>query len=298
MSTHNPIKVIDRKTGESFEESILGEKWIRWAYQDNNSKFLDKMLFQSALISKLMGLYYDSSVSKSKIKPVIQELEIDESEFKNDTDTFQSFNDFFARHLKTESRPFSPNTKELVSPADGRVLVFPKIDTDTYAPVKGYPFSIQKLLPKCFEQFQNGALVIVRLCPADYHRYHFPCDGKITNYAEYTGHLHSVNPIALATGKDIFGENKRALTLLETKEFASIAYMEIGAFGVGSIVNSCTTGSVNKMDEKGFFKFGGSTVLLLFEENKITFSDDLVLNSANNFETMVKVGETIGRSTH
>lgn len=293
MSTPAPIYVIDRKTGEEFEEVVLGEKWIRWAYQNSSSSFLERLLFRSSFISKAMGAWYDSSFSKGKIAPTIEELAIDESEFRDITKSYTSFNDFFIRHLKEDARPYSDNKNDIVSPADGRTLVFPKLDENTFVPVKGYPMSIKTMLPDVYERFTNGALAIVRLCPADYHRYHFPCAGTITESRDIEGALHSVNPIALGSGPDVFGDNKRTYTMIETENAGTMCFIEVGAFGVGSIVNTKTKGAVNKMDEKGYFKFGGSTVVVVFEPGKIEFSEDLVKNSAAGRETLLKVGETM-----
>lgn len=290
MNESTPITVVDRQTGKTFEEAVLGEKWIRWAYQDKGTGLLERLLFRSSLFSRLMGLYYDSPFSQGKIESVIAELSIDRSEFAEPT-TYASFNDFFIRRLKPETRPYSQDPKTLVSPADGRVLVFPRLDDDLFAPVKGYPFSLLKMLPQHADRYRNGALAIVRLCPSDYHRYHFPCAGKIAHYEDIPGALHSVNPIALASGADVFGANKRSVTLIETDAFGTLAYVEVGAFGVGSIVNTKREGRVEKMEEKGHFKFGGSTVVLVFEPGKVRFSDDLVANSALGRETLVKVGQ-------
>jgi phosphatidylserine decarboxylase len=73
--------------------------------------------------------------------------------------------------------------------------------------------------------------------------------------------------------------------------------MEVGAFGVGGIVNTCCAGHVEKMDEKGYFKFGGSTVVLLFEQGRVRFSEDLAANSDEGKETLVKVGQALATAT-
>jgi phosphatidylserine decarboxylase len=296
MAENTPIIVVDRETGEPFEETVLGEKWIRWAYQDAQSAILERILFRSAGISKLMGKWYDSSLSKRKIGPVIAELAIDVDEFAQPPESYQSFNDFFARRLKPDARPFDTDPKLLVSPADGRVLVFPALDQHTFAPVKGYPFDIRKMLPGYADRFINGALAIVRLCPADYHRYHFPCSGDISAYGCIAGALHSVNPIAIASGPDVFGDNKRSYTIIESEHAGTICFMEVGAFGVGGIVNLRCSGHVAKMDEKGYFKFGGSSIVLIFESGRVRFCDDLVANSATGRETLIKVGQPLAKT--
>ncbi len=171
------------------------------------------------------------------------------------------------------------------------MLVFPQLDEDTFVPVKGHPFSIRKMLPDIADRYIGGALAIVRLCPADYHRYHFPCAGEIVDANDIPGAYHSVSPIALGAGPDVFGENKRSYTLIKTENAGTMCYVEVGAFGVGSIVNTKTSGHVAKMDEKGYFKFGGSTVVVVFEPGTVNFSEDLVANSAAGKETLVKVGQ-------
>ncbi|MEX0305568.1 MAG: archaetidylserine decarboxylase [Leisingera sp.] len=287
----DPILVVDRETGETFEEVVLGEKWIRWAYQNASAKPVEKLLFRSSLVSRFMGAWFDSRFSKSKIRAVIDELSIDMEEATAPADSYSCFNDFFVRNLKPEARPYSDNPKDIVSPADGRVLVFPELAEDVFVPVKGYPMSVRTMLPGLADRFLGGALAIVRLCPADYHRYHFPAAGRITQAQDIQGALHSVNPIALGAGPDVFGENKRTWTLIETNNIGTYCFVEVGAFGVGSIVNTRTSGDVQKMDEKGYFKFGGSTVVVVFEPGKIRFSDDLAANSAKGRETLVKVGQ-------
>ncbi len=293
MTEREPIVVMDRQTGEPFEEAVLGEKWIRWAYQDARSGFLARLLFRSSFVSRLMGMWYDSGLSRGKIDAVIAELGIDAGEFAQPQESYRTFNEFFARHLKSEARPFEPDPQSLVCPADGRALVFPELDEDAFVPVKGHPFTIRKILPDAADRFINGSLAIVRLCPADYHRYHFPCAGQITECRDIAGALHSVNPIALASGADVFGENKRSVTLIETEHFGTMGFVEVGAFGVGSIVNTCCSGRVEKMQEKGYFKFGGSTVILVFEPGRVRFCDDLVANSNAGMETLVKVGQPL-----
>ena len=289
----DPILVVDRETGETFEEVVLGEKWIRWAYQNASAKPVEKLLFRSALISRIMGAWFDSRLSRGKISAVVDELSIDMKEATQAVETYKNFNDFFARNLKPEARPFDPDPKQVVSPADGRVLVFPELAEDVFVPVKGHPMSVRSMLPQIGERFIGGALAIVRLCPADYHRYHFPASGRITAAQDLSGALHSVNPIALGAGPDVFGENKRSWTLIETDMIGTYAFVEVGAFGVGSIVNTRTSGAVEKMDEKGYFKFGGSTVVVVFEPGRVQFSDDLVANSAKGRETLVKVGQPL-----
>jgi len=296
MTEHAPIIVMDRETGESFAETVLGERWIRWAYQDARSRFWERLLFRSAGISKLMGWWYDSPFSRGKIDGVIEELAIDMDECADSRESFGSFNAFFTRKLKPEARPYSSDPQDIICPAEGRALVIPTLDSDTYAPVKGHPFSLRRMLPEHAHHFVNGALAVIRLCPADYHRYHYPCAGTVAECRRIAGAYHSVNPIALVSGPDVFGENRRSVSLIDTEHVGRICFVEVGAFGVGCIVNTRCTGRVEKMEEKGYFKFGGSTVVLGFEPGRIRFSEDLIANSAAGRETLVKVGQPLARA--
>ncbi len=275
-------------------ETIMGEKWIRWAYQNQGRGIVAKLLFSNPWLSRVMGWWFDSEFSAGKITSAIEDLGVDEAEFSAPTRTFRSFNEFFYRRLKPESRPFDSADSALCSPADGRVLAFPTIEGDTLVPVKGCDISLNKLIGDGGERYHGGSALMVRLCPADYHRFHFPCTGILTPPRWITGGLHSVNPIALASGVDVFCENHRCVTEMDTPTFGKVAYIEVGAFGVGSIVHTVSDGEVAKMDEKGYFKFGGSSVALIFEPGRVTFSDDLLANTEKGFETLIKVGETVG----
>jgi phosphatidylserine decarboxylase len=107
------------------------------------------------------------------------------------------------------------------------------------------------------------------------------------------GKYHSVNPIALAVCPDVFVENTRQITQLESGKFGSFRYLEVGAFGVGSIIQYTGTGSHLKQSEKGCFKFGGSTVILIFDNAKVKWDSDLLENTAKGYETLIRMGMSI-----
>jgi phosphatidylserine decarboxylase len=140
-------------------------------------------------------------------------------------------------------------------------------------------------------------VAVIRLAPVDYHRYHFPCDCVQTEQPLVVpGKYHSVNPVALIQKPDVYVANTRQITVLESEKFGSFRYLEVGAFGVGSIIQTSSEGEHRKADEKGFFKFGGSTVILIFDAAKLQWDADLLKNSADGVETLIRCGETIGRS--
>jgi len=182
----------------------------------------------------------------------------------------------------------------LCSPADGRLLIYPDVEKDVKIPVKGAVRSLESL---CAMELpaQKYSVAVIRLAPIDYHRYHYPCDcnddGKMI---KVKGKYHSVNPIAFAKAPDLFVENTKVVTPLCSPVFGKFFFLEVGAFGVGSIVNTAVAGKHEKLDEKGFFKFGGSTVILVMDAEKIKFDPDLIRNSANKVEMLVRCGEKIG----
>ena len=288
------IEYYERSTGELRRETVMGDAAIKWAYQTMSGQFFSKVLFGSPLLSQMLGWYFDSPLSKNKIAPTIADLAIDTNEFAIPQQQYKSFNDFFTRKLKDGSRPFSSAENDFLSPADGRILVYDNIGNETNIKVKGVEDSLHNLFNCPIDDFNGGKVAVVRLCPADYHRYHFPCTATVVKQVEVKGQYHSVNPVALKAKQQIFCLNKRAYTLLDTEKFGRVAFMEVGAFGVAGIHQTYTGTEVERMQEKGYFDFGGSTVVLVFQKDAIQFSADLLTHSSNGIETLVKVGETIG----
>jgi phosphatidylserine decarboxylase len=294
------IYYFDREKKRKCREEVLGDGFIKWAYLSLTGRLVWPLLFRSALLSKLLGKYFDSCWSKGRIAGVIKQLSIDTSEFLlNDGEVdvvgqYRTFNDFFYRKLRPGSRPCSVNPLEVCLPADGRVLVYPEADEGTLYPVKGAEYGLESLLGKVFPEYKSCSVAVIRLCPADYHRFHFPCAGKVVECGKVSGQFHSVNPVALRKKPDLFCVNKREYTVVDTDHFGRLVYLEVAAFGVAGIEQTFVGSSVEKMQEKGFFKFGGSTVVLVFESGKVIFSEDLVEQSRQGVETLVKVGQPLG----
>ena len=137
-------------------------------------------------------------------------------------------------------------------------------------------------------------MIVFRLAPPDYHRYHFPVSGKVPEAnTKIDGDYYSVNPLALREKAEIFWLNKREYGVIESPVFGNVVMVEVGATMVGSMLQSYSGTSIKKGDEKGYFKFGGSTVVLLFEKDKIQIDQDLLLNTSNSLETTIKMGEQI-----
>lgn len=237
--------------------------------------------------------------SCKKIAPFISKYQLNPDEFALGTSDFKSFNDFFYRKLKPEARPIDGSSSVVVFPADGRHLCIPRIAESQGLFVKGQMFSLRELLgdDRLFQKFESGSLLLSRLCPVDYHRFHFPTSGTPGCTKLIRGPLYSVNPIALRQNINILATNKRCITELQSELFGSVLLIEVGATCVGSICQTFETGkSVAKGDEKGFFQFGGSSTITIFEPNRIRFDDDLVFHSSQQREVFAHMGDSMAKT--
>lgn len=298
------ITYIDRQTGQKQIEKVYKHKALDFLYGNSFlsklvSPWLLPLLVKFPFFSWFYGYLQKRPGSAKKIEPFLKTFNIDPTEFLEPVNNFHSFNDFFIRHLKPESRPIVPDPGTAIIPADGRYYFYSDIDACDGFIVKGKKFSLEKLLGDgaLAEKFRGGSMVIARLCPSDYHRFHFPCDCLPGPTKLINGWLYSVNPIAVKKNVCIFSENKRTLCLLETRTFGQVLYMEIGATSVGSIIETYTPNqSYSKGAEKGYFEFGGSALILLFAKNTIAFDSDLLAATAQGLEIRCLLGQSMGKN--
>lgn len=254
------------------------------------------LLSRWPFFSKFYGYLQKRPSSRRKIVSFISEFHIDVSEFAAPLESFRSFNDFFIRKLKPEKRPIDARDQCVIAPADGRYLVIPEVRSGDRFRIKEQTFHLYSFLhdPVLANQFQNGSMVLARLNPTDYHRFHFPVSGKVVLFQEIPGHLYSVNPWAIQRHPSIFWKNKRCLTVIRSEQFGDVLMVEIGATCVGTIHQTFSSKhAVRKGEEKGFFSFGGSSVVLLFEKNRIIFDSDLLEQSSYGRETKCQMGQSI-----
>jgi phosphatidylserine decarboxylase len=296
------ILYVNRKTGQIEKEKVYGQFFLKLLY--GNAWFCKCLSFlllpaftRVHFPSKIYGWLQKILLSKRKVLPFIKEFKINVNEFLDPPESFQSFNDFFIRKLKKECRPMADAS--VVMPADGRYRVYPMLDQIKTLSVKGKMLSLKELLQQesLAQKYEKGSLVMARLCPVDYHRFHFPCDCVPSTPKLVNGALFSVNPIAIKKNLSILSENKRMITSLGTKELGTILYIDVGATAVGSIHQTFTPEKLyQKGDEKGFFSFGGSLLLLLFEKGKIVFDQDLMQASEKGLEVLGQMGQSLGRA--
>ncbi len=288
------IRYICRKTNSILTEKVPGEIFLKFLYYNPFGKLPLELLVKRKFLSSFYGKQMDKENSKNKIKKFVKANNINLNESIKSINEFTSFNDFFFRKLKPNSRKIGNG---IVSPADGKIIAFKTLNQwDTFF-IKGTEFNLNTYLNNnnLFEKYKNGTMVIVRLAPADYHRYHFPTHGKIRKGIKIRGNYYSVSPYAIKDNFKIFCENKRELAILETKKYGDILLSEIGATMVGGINQTYTPNSmVSKGDEKGFFSFGGSSIMMLFEKGKVKIDSDIIENTKKGYETKVYMGEKIG----
>ncbi len=287
-----PNKYVDRKTGIIETEKVAGENWLAWLYYNPVGEATMFTIVKRKFLTSLYAKTMDSQSSVEKIKPFIKEYNIDISIAQNQE--YNSFNDFFTRKLKENARPINGDSNTVISPADGKILAYSNISSADFI-VKESRFNISSFLADSTLalKYNDGSLIVVRLAPYDYHRFHFPVSGTVSAPMVIDGDLYSVNPIALKQMVEIFFLNKREYVSIETEKFGDVIMSEVGATMVGSIISTYKGTTIIKGEEKGYFKFGGSTVVLLFEKDRIIIDDDLLKNTANGLETEVKMGEKI-----
>ena len=290
------IEYIDRESGKVKKEVVPGERMLKWFYGSSVGRASLHVLIKRKLVSAVGGRFMNSRLSRGQIRKFIRRNGIDLSIYrKKDSKSYRHFNDFFYRKIQKDQRPLGD---ALVSPADGKILAFPRVRDVDFFFIKGSEFSVNGFLQneQLAKNYTDGAMAIIRLAPADYHRYHFPASGIISKATRIKGKYFSVSPLALRKSLEIFCQNRRVYSILKTDEYGDILICEVGATMVGSIVQTYQEDSyVKKGSEKGYFAFGGSTVVLFFEKGKVSFDKDLIENTQKGLETTVKMGENIAR---
>ena len=284
------VEFVDRRSGERVQESVMGEGALRFAYETLLGRTLWPVLFGSGIVSAVLGRRYDSPRSKRDIASLASIPGCCPDEAEKPVSEYSSFNDFFTRRLRPGARPLGEG---VVSPADGRLMLYLNADADCAFPLKG---AVRKLRDVFDGDAPSGKydIAVLRLAPVDYHRFHFPCDCESCGSVRVVpGKYHSVNPIALLRHPDVYADNERQILRCRS-QFGDFWLVDVGAFGVGTIVQTYEGVRHAKGDEKGYFKFGGSTVIFIAAAGAVEFDADIVRNSAAGLETRVLCCERIG----
>ncbi|KAG8862724.1 hypothetical protein FRB96_000734 [Tulasnella sp. 330] len=300
--------VVDRKTGKQFWEYMPTFTAVGMHLAFNTTHFGPELLEPIfKWFSEYMGKEYDNTDPKyvqGHIQAFIADYKIDTSQLLiQDFTQYPTFNSFFSRKLKVGARPIAgPNDPSIVtSPADSRCVVFESTQEAQNIWIKGKDFTVAKLLDISTEQATElfgdaPEIAVFRLAPQDYHRFHAPIDAKLGNRTVLAGNYYTVNPQAVKEDLDVFAANHRAVQMLNHKNGKNFAFVAVGALLVGSIQFSQDPHtSINKGDDMGYFQYGGSTTVMVAPKGSVKWDSDLLRNSRSGVETLIQVGEQIGK---
>jgi len=302
MSQEFSIRVFNRNEGKMEIEKVYGADSIKFAYANPIGRLMGPIT-ASKVFSRFYGMSQDSVKSAQKVSPFIKNFNIPIDQYQKGSikenpieNSYRTFNEFFIRQFREGQREITSNEDEMAAFAEARYYGHTSISDDLTVPVKGSMLRAIDLIgkKKLAESFIGGPLLVARLCPVDYHRYHYPDHGKTIESFTVPGDLHSVNPLALKYKQDIFIRNERRVSILETERFGRLAYIEVGATCVGKIVQSFDESKpFKKGEEKGYFLFGGSTVVLCGEKGRWVPSKDILKNTKEGFETYITLGDVV-----
>ncbi|KAG6812726.1 hypothetical protein H0H92_000943 [Tricholoma furcatifolium] len=304
------IIVQNRMTGQLEEEKMQTyvRFGIRLLYKGATSRMEGgraRRLLRS--LSVKQGVKYDSPASVADIPGFIEFHGLNISEIQDPLESFKTFNQFFYRRLKPSARPIEcpDDPYRLVSAADCRLMTFASVDEATRLWIKGREFSIEKLLGETYrgeaERFRGGALVIFRLAPQDYHRFHSPVEGVVGPMVFVKGEYYTVNPQAIRSSLDVYGENVRKIVPIDSPQFGRVMAVCVGAMMVGSIKTTVQEGDHINGDADEVSRAvhvclaGGSTIVVIFEKDRVEWDEDLLINGRASLETLVRVGTGIGK---
>ncbi len=285
------MSVIKNRDGEYTSTNESQEVVLGFLYKTVPGRMLLKVLTKP-FVSKVAGIYMNSFLSTGLIKIFIKNHNINLKEYEKCR--YRSYNEFFTRKIKKDKRVINRDPHAFISPCDSKLSVYEINDKNIFH-IKGSAYTLADLLDgdEIYKEFYGGYCMIFRLTVDDYHRYCYIDDGtKGENYF-IPGELHTVNPIALEH-YNIYKRNCREYTVLNTKHFGKVVQVEVGAMMIGRIKNHHGKHAFKRGEEKGMFEFGGSTTVLLVKKDQIQVDADLLENSKENIETIIKLGEQIG----
>ena len=287
------MKYIARQRNSDENIIIESSKTLNFFYNNFFGRALLK-INTTKFISNIIAFYMNSKLSRRKIKKFVKENNI--NTFEYESKNYKSYNDFFTRRVIPYKRPIDAKKDRFISPCDSKVTVY-EINKDLTLKIKDSYYSIDSLInDNIIEDYTGGYAFIFRLSVDNYHRYCFVDSGTKEEDKYIKGIFHTVQPIALKH-YNFFKTNSREYTILHTNHFGDVIQVEIGAMGVGRITNNHNIQKFKKGEEKGYFEFGGSTIVVLVKKNILKIDKDILDNSKENIETIVKYGEGIATNT-
>ena len=263
---------------------------LKFLYETAFGRMLLKPLTSRAF-SELVGFLMNSRPSRLLIPSFVRKNSIDMSEYV--PMDFSNFNEFFTRKILPQARPTDMAENHLMSPCDGNLSVY-RITEGSRFSVKHSVYDVAALTgdANAARMFAGGICMVFRLCVNNYHRFHYFDDGGELSHRYMSGVLHTVRPIALEN-TDVFIQNCRECTWMQTRHFGLAAQIEVGAMLVGRIQNHHPK-TFRRGDEKGMFLYGGSTVILLLQKDRVAVPQVYFNATARGEELPVRFGQWLG----
>ena len=288
------MKYKDRM-GNEFEDTTSQDKLLDTVYSHAPTRAAVKLM-SAPFVSKIGRKVLNSEVSTVFIDSFADKNGIDMFDYEETK--YTSFNDFFKRRIKSTRRLIDPDENVFISPSDGKVSAYEITNSSTFV-IKNSVYTVGTLLrdKKLSERYAGGNAIVIRLTPDDYHRYVYPVTGVKSHNRVINGVLQTVNPVALLH-TPVFKENTREYCMIRSEKFGDVIVMEVGALFVGKITNHNPEGriAVTRGEEKGYFEFGGSTIVVLTQKGRVKVDDDLLQNTKEGFETKVLQGSRLGKA--
>ena len=293
ITAEKGLMICDREGNPTADSCASQGKLLKLLYGNPVGRASLKLLTQP-IVSYLAGAALDHPLSTAAIPPFVLKKHIKMDDFAEET--YRSFNAFFTRPIKPAARPIDRDPEALISPCDAKLFVVP-VTEDARFTVKGAEYSTAAFLGcrKLAAAYAGGQCLIFRLTPDDYHRYCYPDSCEVGKTRCIKGVLHTVNPVSAEHVK-VYHTNTRTVTMLHTEHFGRVLQIEVGAMFVGRIVNHPHGKHMERGIEKGYFEFGGSTVVLMLEAGKAEIDPQILRNSENGAETIVRYGSRIGKA--
>lgn len=286
-------EVYQRDTGQTEEEKIFGKGALHFTCETKIGRFLTSLILKRKFVSKIAAYHYKTRHSAKMISAFLEKYHIDQSQLSKQPEEYRSFNEFFTRKLNCQCEN---NPDLLISPADSRLIVH-KIEEGSVFSVKGQLYTVAELLATAQGTdplYEKGLCLVFRLCPTDYHRFCFPDSGTWDEITPIKGYYNTVN--TFFSSSRVHVTNYREKTILHTENFGNVAFVEVGAMLIGKIVQTAECpGHFTKGQEKGYFEYGASTIVMIIEEGRVCIDRDILEQSARGIECVVKYGEAIGR---
>ncbi len=290
------VRIFDRRLGSVCEENVYRGRAMRWLYGTRIGFIASEFAAMTGTVNRAFGAWYRRDGSRAVIESFVKEHDIDLSEASQPLEAYRDFNAFFERRLKAEARPVDHAPESLIAAADARLMAY-EISDKLVIPVKGRAFSIRGLTGGLAMDLlgPSGTCLVLRLAPADYHRFHYIDAGEQVVLGRLGGLWRAVSPLSLAWQRPVFEQNRRDVTLVRTANFGPMVQIEVGALMVGQVNQSlpdCCR--VSRGGEKGWFSIGASTIVQLFSERAVRIDADIWQKSKDGIETRVRFGEKIG----